>query len=463
MEDLRAQGLEIWAWVQANILTVNSAIQLALLLAAFVPAIILGPKLKRLIERHLTHRVPGGFLRRACTALATVATLIALWITLGIFSWLVGPLDDAAGFMMGTMTGRGEDYASSVGLISGARSLLTAAIVIRLVTLIIRSPFWSKVAFYVAWPIAALDAFGLLGPVAAQLEAASIILSPAEDGKAAVTLSLMDIVRAGIIFAIFFWLASLASSLINRQLETVEELNPSFRALLSKVLNFALPIIALVIALQMIGFNLASLAVFSGAVGLGIGLGLQKVIGNFLAGFTLLADKSIKPGDVIEIEGVFGWVTEMKSRYVSIRTRDGHEILMPNAQFIDEGVVNWSHKDRAVRIHAPFGVTYNQKDLRLVQKLAVEAASEVDRVLAQPKPVCNLMEFGDNSVNFDLRFWINDPPNGVSNVKSEVMLGIWERLHENGIEIPYPQLDILIKRENAKAKSWQDDSLEAQD
>ncbi|RFB05389.1 mechanosensitive ion channel family protein [Parvularcula marina] len=427
VDGLRQRGLELWAWTQENILTLNMLIQLGLLLIAFVPAIIFGPKLKRLIEKHVRHRVPAGILRRACDALATVATLIALWITLGIFMSFVGAMD------------------ASNGLLSAAQSLLAAAIFIRLVTLIIRSPFWSKVAFYVAWPIAALDAFGILGDVVAQLEAASLTLAPAEGDNAAVTISMLDIVRAGIIFAIFFWIASFASSLISRQLENVEELNPSFRALLEKILNFALPIIALVIALQMIGFNLASLAVFSGAVGLGIGLGLQKVIGNFLAGFTLLADKSIKPGDTIEVDGVFGWITEMKSRYVAIRTRDGHNILMPNSIFIDEGVVNWSHSDRAVRIHAPFGVTYDQRDLRLVQKLATEAAAEVPRVLETPKPVCNLMEFGDSSVNFDLRFWINDPPNGISNVKSEVMMGIWERLHENGIEIPFPQRDLHIK------------------
>lgn len=428
VDSLRERGLELWAWTQEHVLTLNMAIQFGLLLIAFLPAAMFGPKLKRLIERQVRHRVPPGILRRACDALATVATLIALWLTLTLFMSLVGAME-------------GQN-----GLLSAARSLLAAAIFIRLVTLIIRSPFWSKVAFYVAWPIAALDAFGILGDVVAQLDAASLTLSPGDETTPAATLSLLDIVRAGIIFAIFFWLASVASSLIRRQLENVEELNPSFRALLDKILGFALPIVALVIALQMIGFNLASLAVFSGAVGLGIGLGLQKVIGNFLAGFTLLADKSIKPGDVVEIEGVFGWVTEMKSRYVAIRTRDGHNILMPNSQFIDEGVVNWSHNDRVVRIHAPFGVTYKQKDLRLVQKLAIEAAEEVERVLETPKPVCNLMEFGDSSVNFDLRFWINDPPNGISNVKSEVMLGIWERLHANGIEIPFPQLDVHVQK-----------------
>jgi small-conductance mechanosensitive channel len=297
----------------------------------------------------------------------------------------------------------------------------------------------------VAWPIAALDAFGVLDNVVRQLENASVQLAPPEGDRAAVTLSMLDVVRAGIIFVIFFWLASIASSLINRQIQGVEELNPSFKALLSKVLNFVMPIVALVLALQMINFNLASLAVFSGAVGLGIGLGLQKVIGNFLAGFTLLADQSIKPGDVIEVDDVFGWVTEMKSRYVAIRTRDGHHHLVPNATFIDNGVVNWSHDDRAVRIHAPFGVTYKQRDLGLVQELAINAAKSTQRVLERPAPVCNLVGFGDSSVDFDLRFWINDPPNGIANVRSNVLLKIWDALHEHDIEIPFPQRDLHIR------------------
>ncbi|ADM08922.1 hypothetical protein PB2503_04237 [Parvularcula bermudensis HTCC2503] len=443
VENLRDTGLELWEWILANVLTLNVLIQLVLLVVAIVPAVIFGPRLRRLIERQIKPRVPAGFLRRAVDALGTVGTMIALWITLGIFGLLVGPIESLVALLLGP--DRFGPVVGGAAILSAARSLLTAAIVIRLVTLVIRSAFWSKVAFYVAWPIAALDAFGLLDNVVDQLAAASITLAPAEGDRAAVTLSMLDIVRAGIIFAIFFWIASLASSLINRQLQHVDELNPSFKALLEKVLNFVMPIIALVLALQMIGFNLASLAVFSGAVGLGIGLGLQKIISNFLAGFTLLADKSIKPGDVIQVGDVYGWITEMKSRYVSVRTRDGHSHLIPNSTFIDDGVVNWSHNDRAVRIHAPFGVTYNQRDMSLVQRLAIECAKSTDRVLDAPAPVCLMTEFGDNSVNFDLRFWINDPPSGIANVRSAVMMKLWDTLHDHDIEIPFPQRDLHIR------------------
>ncbi|HXI87111.1 MAG TPA: mechanosensitive ion channel domain-containing protein, partial [Parvularculaceae bacterium] len=225
----------------------------------------------------------------------------------------------------------------------------------------------------------------------------------------------------------------------------IDELTSSFKALLSKILDVLLPVIALLIALQLVHFPFGTLAVFGGAVGLGVGLGLQKTVSNFFAGFTLIADKSIKPGDVVEIGDTFGWITEMNARYVSIRTRDGMEHLIPNDKFIDQGVVNWSHSDRVIRLHAAFSVSYRTRDLRLVKKLAEETALSVDRVLKTPAPICNLTAFADSSVNFDLRFWINDPANGVSNVKSAVFLALWDALHDHNIEIPFPQLDLHVK------------------
>jgi small-conductance mechanosensitive channel len=182
-----------------------------------------------------------------------------------------------------------------------------------------------------------------------------------------------------------------------------------------------------------------------GAVGIGVGLGLQKTVANFAAGFTLLADKSIKPGDALEIDGTFGWVTEMQSRYVSIRTRDGTEMLIPNERFIAEGVINWSKSDRAVRIHAPFGVSYGTHDIEEVQALAIAAAASVKRVLPSHTPVCNLVAYGASSVDFDLRFWIADPEAGLSNVRSDVFVAIWKSFHANGIEFPFPQLDVHLK------------------
>jgi small-conductance mechanosensitive channel len=415
-------------WSRTELLTWNSLIQLGLVFGALVPAILFGPKLKEFILRYLSKWLPDGLPQRLGIAAATLATPIAAFLWMTIFKEVLS-----------------NGFDANDQFIDAAQSLLAAWIVVRLVTLAIRSPFWSRVAFYLAWPIAALDAFGVLGDVFDWMREVSLIIAPQTDDREAVQLTLYDVLRAAVIFAIFLQLAKLFSSIIVGQVERTDEINPSLKALISKIINFLMPIVALVLALQMIGFNLASLAIFSGAIGLGIGLGLQKIIGNFLAGFTLLADKSIKPGDTVQVGDTFGWITEMKSRYVSIRTRDGTEHLIPNADFIENGVVNWSHNDKAVRCHAPFGVAYGTKNLRRIQEIALEAANKTPRVQESPKPVCNLMGFGDSSVDFDLRFWIVDPPNGIANVRSEIYLKIWDKFAEEGIEIPFPQRDLHLK------------------
>lgn len=426
VEGVRAWLLDGWGWLQTQMFTLGVAIEAAILMAAIVPAAFFGPRLRKIIQTQIAPRAPYGVLRRAANAFAHLATPIALYVVLQI---AVIALQAAN---------------SSTGLISAGVSLLTAWIVIRLVTLVIRSPFWSRVAFYVVWPIAALDAFGVLDDVVRQLDAFSFPIGESEDGVQQ-RYSALDLVRTILVFGVLFWGARLLNSLITGRINAIDELTVSFKALLSKILDVLLPIIALVAALQIVGFPFATLAIFGGAVGLGIGLGMQRTVSNFFAGFTLIADKSIKPGDVIEIDGAYGWVTQMNARYVSLRTRDGTAYLVPNDRFIEEGVVNWSHDDRVVRLHAPFGVAYSTKDLRGLARKVEETALTIDRVLKTPAPRCNLMEFGDSSVNFDLRFWINDPANGTKNVTSDVMMAVWDLLHEMEIEIPFPQRDLHIK------------------
>ena len=421
---LRLQA--VLAWIEAEILSVDVAIQLGLIAAAFIPALIFGPRLKGLLHAATKKHFQIGVVRRLLTALIALMTPLALYAVLTVIRVILGSLDLA------------------VEIVSAAISLMTAWLIIRAVTLVIRSKFWSNVAFYIAWPVAALDVFGLLDDVIVQLQILAIPLGETEEG-APIQLSLFDVLRTLIYFGVLFWAASFAARGIDQQLEQTEELSPAFKALISKTLGILLPVVALLIALQMTGFNLATLAIFSGAVGIGVGLGLQRTVSNFAAGFTLLADKSIKPGDAIELDGTFGWVTAMQGRYVSIRTRDGTELLIPNDHFITNGVINWSRSDSIVRLHAPFGVAYGQRDLKLVQQIAQDAARTVARVVADKDPVCNLMEFGDSSVNFDLRFWISDPQNGLANVTSDVYLAVWDALHEHGVEIPFPQRDVYIK------------------
>ena len=178
-------------------------------------------------------------------------------------------------------------------------------------------------------------------------------------------------------------------------------------------------------ALRTVGIDLTAFAVFTGAVGVGIGFGLQKAVSNFISGISILIDKSIKPGDVISVGDTYGWVSSLGARYVSVVTRDATEYLIPNEQLITERVINWSYSTAEVRLKLPVGISYSA-DVRKAIELCQQAANETPRVLNQPKPACLLKGFGDNAVNLELRVWINDPRNGVSNVKSEVFLRIWD-------------------------------------
>jgi small-conductance mechanosensitive channel len=182
----------------------------------------------------------------------------------------------------------------------------------------------------------------------------------------------------------------------------------------------------------------------------GIGFGLQKVVSNLISGFILLSDGSVKPGDVVQIGEVYGWISSLKTRYVSVVTRDGIEYLIPNEDLITQQVINWSYSNSRVRLKVPFGVSY-KSDPHQVQALVLSAMHALPRVLKTPPPVCLLQGFGDSSVDMELRVWINDPKNGVANLKSEVLFAVWDTLKENGIEIPFPQRDVhIISQPNPK-------------
>ena len=219
----------------------------------------------------------------------------------------------------------------------------------------------------------------------------------------------------------------------------------------SKLIRFSLITLALVVALTSTGIDLTAFALFTGALGVGIGFGLQKPISNLISGLILLFDRSIKPGDVVELtdpadhtKQLFGWVSALNARCVSLTTRDGTEWLVPNEDLITRRVINWSYSHNRLRLLTPIGVSFDC-DVRLAMQLAEEAARETPRVLAHPAPVCRLMGFGDSAVNLEMRFWIEDPANGVINVRSQVLLTLWEKFRANGIRTPLGHRDLHIK------------------
>ncbi len=317
-----------------------------------------------------------------------------------------------------------------------AVSLLAAWIVIRLAANFIADPWWSRAVALTAWSIAALNIVGLLDPTITVLDDLAISLGE-------LRVSLLGVIKALFALAVLLWLAGAISRFLEKQINAVAGMRPSVRVLLGKLIRIVLITIACVVALDSVGIDLTALAVFSGAIGLGIGFGLQKVVSNFLSGIILLLDRSVKPGDVISIGETYGWINSLRARYVSVITRDGIEHLIPNEELISRPVENWSHSNKLVRQRLPFGVSYSS-DLRLAMELAQQAAGEMERILKNPAPRCLLKGFGDSSVDLELRVWIQDAEKGLSNVKSEIYLRIWDLFHENGIEFPFPQRDVHL-------------------
>ncbi len=257
-------------------------------------------------------------------------------------------------------------------------------------------------------------------------------------------ISVLLITKAVIIFSILFWLAGKISRIVSRRIDKSDGLTPSVKVLLTKLAKFFIFTSAVLFTLSAVGVDLSAFAFLGGAIGVGLGFGLQKIVSNFISGIIILADKSIKPGDVVEIGSVYGWVKKLDTRFVSVVTRSGKEYLIPNEDFITKEVINWSYSDELVRVSAEVGVSYSS-DLRLVEKLILKAAEEKRRILSSPEPNCLLMGFGDSSVNFELRFWISDPRNGIQNIRSEILFSIWDNFEEHGIEIPFPQRDYHLK------------------
>ncbi len=257
-------------------------------------------------------------------------------------------------------------------------------------------------------------------------------------------ISLLSVVSAAVVAALLYGAARGANRLISHLIGRSNGLDEAQQLLLRKLAGLAVVTVAVLLGLDLLGISLTSLAVFSGAFGLAVGFGLQKTLGNLLAGLILLMDRSIKPGDVIVVGDTFGAVNKIGVRAVSVVTRDGKEHLIPNEQLMTEAVENWSYSSRNVRIHIDVGVSY-LSDIPLAQRLMVEAAKASKRVLASPAPTVWLKGFGDSSVDHDLLVWVADPEAGVGNVRSEILNRLWVAFKQHGIEIPFPQRDLHIK------------------
>jgi len=365
------------------------------------------------------HRFPGTDYTRS--ALLTIASLMF-------------PLVWVLGLSLASLVAAYFQWPH--GFVSIAIHLMAAWIVVRFASIIVKDPVFSRLVALTAYTVATLNILDLLNPILELLDRLALTFGNFR-------LSLFTVLEAMLVLGFLLWLAVLLSRLLERRIYNLPNLTPSVQLLIGKILKAALITIAVVIALSSVGLDISAIAIFSGGLGVGLGFGLQKLISNMISGIILLLDKSIKPGDVIQVGETYGWVASLGARYVSIETRDGTEYLVPNEDIITQQVVSWSHQNDLtrikVRVHVP-----SDADLEQALAVMVEAANKPPRVLRDPAPRALILDFTHGRAELELRFWIHDPQNGVRNVSSDIRIEIWRSFRTAGISISAPQRDVIV-------------------
>jgi small-conductance mechanosensitive channel len=401
----------------------------------------------------------------AAVALGIVAGLLLLAWLAGRF---IGPA--LAGFWDHKPGGRSEELNKrACSMVRNAVVALGAAVALRVQ----------------AWPALAIWIFGIVGAAAAAMLARGIVrglglsrwlawllaaivfaalLADAVGGLAPLgealgrtgfslgsrRITLLALVQAAVGLLLLYAVVRLAIRLTGQAVRRSRGLDPTQQVLAQKLAAIVIVVIAFFVGIDLAGIDLTALAVFSGALGLAVGFGLQKTVGNLFAGIILLMDRSIKPGDVISVGESFGSVNKIGVRAVSIVTRDGKEYLIPNELLMTQEVVNWSYSTKDVRVSIPISVGYDC-DVKLAHTLMLEAANASPRVLAAPKPAVWMTAFAESAIDHEIRVWISDPEAGLGSVRSEILNRVLELFRANDIAIPYPQRDVRVKEWPANA------------
>jgi small-conductance mechanosensitive channel len=408
----RSVGAEIsspWFYVQFGVILIAAGIALVAPKALYA----------RIGATSLANRWPPPLRRLAQAIVESFSTVV--------FAFLV----IAARIAMHLSTWPSHSYMLSV-----AAKLALCWLIIRLVTSVIGNAFLVKLISLSAWLIAALSIINQLNPVVEALDSMSIVLG-------GLRLTPLVVIKLGLLLIAALWLTNVASNFAESRINRSTDLTPSIQVLLVKMIRMGLMVVAIAAALSAVGINLSALAVFSGAVGVGIGIGLQKIVANFISGIILLADKSVKPGDLVTIGDSSGRISAMKTRYISVAAGDGREFLIPNEDLVTQKVTNWTYTDKNTLVKVNFGTDY-ESDPRLVCQLAVDIATATSRAIKSKTPSCLLTEFTETGMKFSLTFWIADP-DGMDNVKSDVMLSLWETFKREGIQVPYPVRELRIR------------------
>lgn len=386
------------------------------------------------------HRTLGRYLLDSTSA---AGTRTFRRITLRSMQRIVFPLT----LLLGALVGRAvlESLGLDIRLLNLVVPLALSLAMVRLIVYVLRKGLrpgpavkaWENFISTFIWVLVALHLVGWLPDVVNALDAFGYSFGVTR-------ISLYTLLQLAAAIGALLVMATWLSAVIEQGLKRSEFISPGVRIGLVKTSRFGLYLIAGLLSLSAVGIDLGALAVFGGALGVGLGFGLQRIASNFISGFILVFDRSIRPGDVISINEKFGWVEELRARYIVVRDRDGVETLIPNENLITTEVINWSYSDPQVRVKLPVQISYDD-DPEQAMEILMEASKVSSRVLQNPPPAARLMGFGDSGIDLELRVWIRDPQQGVANVRSDVNLAIWKGFNEAGIRIPYPQQDLHVK------------------
>jgi len=322
-------------------------------------------------------------------------------------------------------------------ILSTAVNLATAWLIIRLATSLIRNEFVVRVVSIAAWAVAALSIIGRLDDVSKALDSISMSMGT-------LRLTPLVLIKAAVLLALAMWLVRAAGNFIETRIARSRDLTPSVQVLLIKLVRVGLIIAAIAIVMSAAGIDLSAFALFSGAIGVGLGFGLQKIIANFISGVILLADKSVKPGDLVTIGDSTGKINTMNTRYISVAAGDGREILIPNEDLVTQRVINWTYTDKSMLVKVSFATNYDA-DPNRVCELAVEIARNTQNVATFKAPSCLLTEFAETGMKFALTFWVADLDIGMDSVRSNVMQGLWTAFKNENIRVPYPVRELRVR------------------
>jgi small-conductance mechanosensitive channel len=344
---------------------------------------------------------------------------------------------------------------AQAGILNVAVQLIGLLLLIRIAVYVLRVSLgararlkgWGTAISFVLWAFLSLHLLGWGDTVIGLLDGVGM-----NAGKTRI--SVWSVTKLLVTVSLFVVVALWVSRWLERHVLKLDGLAPNMRIGIAKFTQAFLVGLSVLVGLNAAGLDLTTLNVLTGAIGIGLGFGLQSIAANFVSGFVLLMDRSIKPGDVISFTGMpgtttegFGWVEELRGRYVVVRDRDGVSTLVPNQNLITNPVINWSYSDPRVRLKLPVRVSYKD-DPELAMRLLLEATIGHRRVIRDPAPVARLMGFGDHGIELELRFWIPDPQEGVNNVRSDVNRAIWRLFRQHGITIPVAQREVRLEMVN---------------